>query len=163
MDIILKFSLVILLALIAYEDIRSRQIRLVLLILSFITLLGYLSTQFSADMLLQRSFFNLVYIMFLCLCIILYISFKHRRPNFNLNRYLGTGDILFWIILVPYFDLILFALFFVISLLVSLFLHMVFTKKNELIPLAGYQSICFIFYLILEPYLSIGFSYNIFF
>lgn len=73
-----------------------------------------------------------------------YFLIKQKRIVKITNVYLGLGDILFLLSISPLFSLISYLVFYVLSLFVTLIASLVYisvTKKQLLIPLAGFQAI----------------------
>jgi hypothetical protein len=60
------------------------------------------------------------------------------------NESIGIGDISLFIALCFAFPVVSFSIFFVCSLFFSLFIHLVFNRNKDTIPLAGFMSLFFI-------------------
>ena len=67
------------------------------------------------------------------------------------NQYLGLGDILFWAVMVFAFSPLNFIVYFITSVLFSLVCFGLFVRgENRTIPLAGFQSLFFVFLIVLR-------------
>ncbi|WP_437921182.1 hypothetical protein [Sphingobacterium sp. LRF_L2] len=135
---------------IAWEDFRWRMVHLWWYPMLLIGLCG-LSMRFIGiyELLLQMGF-NLVFVGLLLLLLTLYFSVKEGKLVFIFDRYLGWGDVLFFLAITPYFDLQEYILFTILTLIVSLIFTPLFFHiqgKDQHIPLAGMQSACLLLYL----------------
>ena len=149
MIILIKIILLISLLLILYQDIKQRQIWVILLPIFAVTgsLLFYYSTMTS--FFLYSILINLALVGVLILINYLFAKFILKMSLFK--EALGIGDVLFFIAFAMSFPTISFINFFVFSLLFSLVLQMMlklFSKEKKqitednfnTIPLAGYMS-----------------------
>ncbi len=129
-----------------YQDIKSREVHVILLLSAF--LFSWLRQLFLYGW-EPRAVVNIcVNIAFVCSLFALVCSYAILRYKIRLNaiwRYLGEGDVLFWLSIVPLFFPHEFFLHFVASLFTALLLHyclrVVKSYSPATIPLAGFQSL----------------------
>ncbi len=100
-------------------------------------------------------FHNLVkvflFVLINIIVLIIYYSFKYKTFVNPINNFLGVGDILFFIAVMPLFNLLNYMLYFITGLIFSLvfyFVYRLFFKKNGTIPLAGFLSLYLIIILL---------------
>ena len=144
----LKILTMLVLLGITYEDVRYRLVRFVLYLILVTLVLIQRFQYVSLNEFLDYSGINLIYIVLLLAAISIYLYVKYGRFQ-NLMLFFGVGDILLWIILACWFDTVEFIIFNSISLIVALLLHVVLTKfsfykAQKTVPLAGFQSLCFL-------------------
>lgn len=93
---------------------------------------------------------NFLFVATQLLGITIYIRFREKRWVWMGDKYLGLGDILFFLIPLILFAPINFVLFFMISLFIGILVYTfikVSLNKNITIPLAGLQALMLIVYL----------------
>lgn len=135
---------------IALEDFKWRIVHLWwYLVLS--TGLGGLSVASKGMMdTLSMVIWNVVFILLLLMVLTTYLSLKERKAVFPFDRYLGWGDVLFFVCVALYLDLATFIMFMIVSLVAALAIAPIIFKwqgKQKHIPLAGIQAICLMLYL----------------
>lgn len=145
----------LLLLVIAVQDIRKRTIHLILLVLVF--LFSLIINHFEKELELRFIVTNMVFIFLNISGLFLYYIIKTKRLLNPLKDKIGLGDVIFFIAITPLFNLNVFALFFIVSLAASLLLHIFISKKkkHQTVPLAGYLSIFLIFFLLSDKFLDI--------
>lgn len=92
---------------------------------------------------------NMLFITLQWLGVSLYFSFKHQTWVNITDRYLGLGDLLFFVAITPLFSPLHFCLFFIGALLVTLLFaggYHYGIKPITTIPLAGAMSLCWMGY-----------------
>lgn len=92
---------------------------------------------------------NAALLAYLALGILVYLRIKTRRWTNPLNKYIGSGDLLLFIGLTPLFDLKIYLLITLCSLLISLVWWgavMIFRRGRSSVPLAGIIGIVFCFW-----------------
>lgn len=129
---------ILFLALITIQDFRERMVYWILFPLAAISLglyahLDYLNS--GRDILI-----NFLYILFVGFFLVGYMLFKKYRIENILKKFLGLGDMLFFGVIAVALPSVVFALFFLLSLLLSLGLGLT-ALKGSTIPLAGCQSV----------------------
>lgn len=137
----LKLLLVVVFAIVLYQDFKSRLVYWFLYpvigILAFAVQLYNVPTTVA----LFNLGFNLLFVAIILGVACLYIRF--RKLDF-LNS-IGIGDVLFFVFISGTFSIVSFLILFVFALLFSLILHFVLSNKKEYhtVPLAGYMSLFF--------------------
>lgn len=152
--------LTILLLAICWQDVRERQVSLLFLLL----LIGGCLLRFMLSP--EPYFFPLINSFFLLLqggAIMLYLLLRYR--SLRIGKFLGAGDVLFWLACLWCFSPLNFLLFFIASLLGALLLHLLLRKlishyEQMAIPLAGYQGIFLILAFVLEAVSPAWGTYN---
>lgn len=150
-------SIVILLFL-AYQDVRSRGVSWILFpVLFLLFLLKTLQVKSVSQML---TYFGLNILMLLAVLALLTLYFFIREGKIQniVDRYLGLGDICFWLVSAVCFAPVNFVLFFLASLILSLIIHLIVSQiqKDQTVPLAGYQSLCLIVLVVFSNIYSSG-------
>lgn len=149
-----------LLLVLCWQDVRERKVSLLLLLL----LIGLCMGRF----LLSSGPFEypLINSLFLLIqggAVFVYLLLRYR--NLQLSRYLGAGDLLFWLACLWCFSPLNFLLFFILSLLGALVLHggsrlLMKAYEQGLVPLAGFQGLFLIFAFLLESLIPDWSTYN---
>lgn len=139
-------------SIIVYQDFKSREISWWTLPFLFVFLvISKLNLFFLSELLILVSV-NCGVITIQFMFVSLYFSLKKRKPTNIFNTYIGVGDLLFLFAVSPLFEPLYFVLFEIISLTAVLVgtLLFGFIKKgwSFKIPLAGFQSILLIIYLV---------------
>jgi chromate transport protein ChrA len=157
--LLLKIFLITSLFLILYQDFKERAVWWFLFPV-FGIVAGLLHLNESLSFLFFKSLlFNLT-----AIGIILVISFFYTRFKMKINflkEAMGLGDIIFFLALTLAFPTNTFIVLFVFSLIFSLMLHLVISRKQKdtTIPLAGYASL-FLICIYLSSWL--GFYNNLY-
>ncbi len=141
---IIELLIIITLTLITYQDITQRAV--IWFLFPLVAVLGgffYLANTSIISTALIFISINLSIIFFILLIVWFYSHFKLKK---ELNTTLGNGDIFLLIGLAFCFPVDTFIITLTSSLILSLILHLLFTKKST-VPLAGFMSIYYsIFY-----------------
>ena len=143
--------------LIAYQDIKDREIHL----LAFLLFLGGAISMYFFNPLpdyWKSSLINLGFVFFMLLAV--YLIFRLRGKQLRINKELGLGDILMLGILCFWFNAEQFIFFYALSLslfslLALLFIRLRKADKDYPIPLAGGLAI---FFLLFFPFRNILWS-----
>lgn len=135
---------------IAYEDIRFRFVRIMLFpVLATVLILDRIYAM-SSGMLVANVIVNLLYLCILLGLTVLYVKLRKREAKFSFRQSIGSGDLFFLSVLACWFDPVNFIIFITVSLAVALCLHLIlircsqFYRAKETVPLAGFQSLCFL-------------------
>lgn len=150
--LVVRIIIFAILVVIFYDDWRHRSLRLVFLPVLF-GLLGFLRFQDAEPFLLVTNFFlNLAYLAIVGALVILYLRIRRKINVRDLSRYIGAGDLLFLMTIAVWFDMPEFVLFCAISFACALVFHLIvrWRWKMDTIPLAGYQSLCFLVVLLIQ-------------
>lgn len=124
-----------------FQDLKSRQIHVILPVGVFFTS-GYLYVDrygFNFKMVL----FNIVFFLTTFLGLTLYMSIKHKTILNPFKHYFGLGDLIFFLSITPMFVLYNYIVFFIISMVFSMVLFLVFKPKlkEPTVPLAGFSAL----------------------
>lgn len=148
MSAIIILTLLICLGLIVVQDVRYREIHIILpLIIFFISLLN-LYQQHYLDYripLLNIGFFLLIFVV-----LVSYMSLKSRMFLNPFSNYFGLGDLLYFIAIAPLFIVYNYVMFFICSMLFSIVLYLLFKKwmRHSTIPLAGLSALLLMLFII---------------
>jgi hypothetical protein len=141
MFLLVDAGLIVLLAIVLFQDFRTRQISwyLIPLLLSLFIFKAFFLLSLSE--ITRNSLFNFIFILLQLLALTAYISFKKKKLTNIINTYIGIGDVLFFIVICLSFSPANFILFYVLSnviILISFLAYNIITKKSSKeIPLAG--------------------------
>lgn len=143
---ILQIVLILIFLLIFYQDIKHREVTWFLFLFIFFISFLIAYTRLPIRVIIIYNLINLLLVSTILLSTTLYFSIRKKRLLNIVNKQIGLGDIVFFYSVIPLFSPLNFTLFFIISLLFSLVLHISFkktynTNHTSLIPLAGYMSI----------------------
>ncbi|MDR1678836.1 MAG: hypothetical protein LBR81_03570 [Prevotellaceae bacterium] len=156
MELALNMVIVLLLAALIYQDFKSRSVLWVIfpVLIIFQFFLSY--KLIGWDELWRNTVVNLMLLALQFLLLTLYFSFRNARWTNIINKYIGAGDVFFFVFLSLAFSPFNFIAFFVVSLLAILIIYFLIVRKNlkkHKIPLLGAMSIAYLPVLCVE-YLS---------
>jgi hypothetical protein len=141
-------------AIIAFQDFKSREISWWSILLLFI-LMWFESAIQNYDK-LQYSIINLIVFIIELLFVSCYFSIKSKRVVNILKGHLGLGDVLFFIVLVPFFNPISFLFFQIVGLVLVLLGSLIYGLFRSdwafKIPLAGVFAIFLVIKVILQHF-----------
>ncbi|MHC0446369.1 hypothetical protein ACWA1F_13245 [Flavobacterium sp. 3-218] len=137
----LKLILIILFALVLYQDYKSRMVYWFLYPIIGIFAFAIQVNAVPVSVALVNFGFNLLFVVFLLSVTAIYIKFK----KLDFRNTIGIGDVLFFVFIAASFSIVSFWVLFVFALIFSLLLHLILTAKKEpaTVPLAGYMSLFF--------------------
>lgn len=139
MDWLFLLGLMITLLLIFLQDLKRREIHIMLPISIFL-----ISTRlvFENEEKWRIIAGNIVFFMVTFLITVVYMSLKSKKILNPFQHYFGLGDLLFYISITPLFYLYNYVVFFISSLIFTIVIQVVFKSfVKEKIPLAGLASI----------------------
>jgi hypothetical protein len=145
MSLLVSFISIILLGILFYQDVKSREFSAVLLPGLFVLFIFYnLKLLTWAEYWLNIQF-NLIFTIAVFVVLVLYISIKNKKLINISKAHLATGDILFYLTCAFLFSFINFVfVFFVITPFLTILgiglLKLFKVKLREEIPLAGVQA-----------------------
>ncbi len=85
---------------------------------------------------------SLFFLVIVLIGLFLYLSLKFKKIINPIDHFIGLGDLVFFIAVLPLFYKSTYVLFFITGMLFSIISHLLFTKDKEAhVPLAGYLSI----------------------
>jgi len=142
-EIAFKAAIIILLAIIFWQDTKDRMVTWILYPLAGILfyMLNAKYTDYYTAIINTAINLSLIIII---VAIAYFYSILILKKQF-VNGSIGIGDLLFFMFLPFAFSTVAFIILFVFSLLFSLTLHMYFKNKstNKTVPLAGYMALFF--------------------
>jgi hypothetical protein len=145
---------IICLLLISYQDIRYRSVPVYIFSVAFISALVIQYDRCGMDQLfVWQIICNSIFIVLNFLFVFLYVKKVKKIP---LKDAIGLGDLVFYMVLIPFLNTPAFMYFHIVSLMLVLITYPMLKNKlsliNRSIPLAGLQACCLIFFLILFEY-----------
>ena len=137
----LKLILLIVFALVLYQDFKSRLVYWFLYPIIGILAFAIQLHNLPLSIALTNLGGNLIFVVLILAVSMIYARFR----KLNFKNTIGIGDILFFLFIAGTFSIVSFLILFVFSLLFSLILHLVLNNKKEqsTVPLAGYMSLFF--------------------
>jgi hypothetical protein len=151
------FFLLVSLGFVLYQDIKDRAIHIGLPILIFA--IGIVINYNMAHLSFIGFLYNIGFIAINMIGLVGYYSLKSKSLVNPIDKFIGLGDLMFFMAITPLFNLKPFILFFISGLLFSLIIHAIVTifKKTKTIPLAGYLSLFLMLYVITKDVLKMNF------
>ncbi len=141
------------LLLIAYQDLKSYTVSWIIFPVLIIVMLASGLRQIEFKTLLINAISNLGIVAVQLVLLSAYFSIKEKRFINIINTKIGLGDVLFFIAICMAFSTLNFILFLFVSLVFSLMLAILLNQKTRLqsrIPLAGYMSISYIIFMMIQ-------------
>lgn len=137
----LKLLLLIVFALVLYQDFKSRLVYWFLYPIIGILAFAIQLHNLPLSIALTNLGGNLIFVVLILAVSMIYARFR----KLDLKNTIGIGDVLFFLFIASTFSIVSFLVLFVFSLLFSLILHLVLSNKKEqlTVPLAGYMSFFF--------------------
>lgn len=150
---LISILLILVLLIILWQDIKYRQIHVLLpFIIFLVTLYNYTLIKIPFLEILK----NIAFLLLNFTIMTTYISIKNKQIINPFQNHIGLGDFVFFMAICPLFLLYNYILFFICSLLFSIVVFFIFqkwmTQKN--IPLAGFVSIFLISLILIEHFSS---------
>ena len=98
--------------------------------------------------------YNAVFFLITFSVMVAYMTLKNKKLQNPFAEYFGLGDLLFYLAITPLFYLEQYVLFFIISMLFSAVLFILFKRKlnQATIPLAGFSAILLLAVLCSDRY-----------
>ncbi|WP_419698999.1 hypothetical protein [Mucilaginibacter sp. NFX135] len=150
MQFYLQILVLLLLGLVWIQDLRYRAVSWIIFpfLLGGMALLRWISGETFADVWPQL-LSNIGLLLMILLLLTLYIWIKSRRLVNITKQYLGSGDILFFLVLACSLSVLNFYFFFVTSLFCIALVQAAWStiNKNKQIPLAGLQALFLMLFL----------------
>ncbi len=140
LDILLGGSLFM----IFIQDLKDRAVSVYLLTL---TLVLSVIRFYIACSLVEFVLINIAFVFIQFIGIVSYVYIKNKT-FYLFKKFLGGGDVFFWGCLVFLFSPLNFLFFFVASFCFSILIYYCFISAEKTIPLAGFQSISALVFLI---------------
>lgn len=139
---------------IIYQDLTYRKIHIALPVVLMLLLI--VGTYRNGNLNINSMLEILMFLILNMIGIFVYFSFKNKKIVNPFAKYIGLGDILFLIAILPLFILRTYMLFFITGMLFSLLLYLIFKNRLKFnsIPLAGYLSLYLATLMILNTFLE---------
>lgn len=154
MELTLLFILLGLLALVVFQDFKSRNISWFLIPLLLVVFITRAILKIDIQEFITYSGINLAIIVLNLLGVTFLVWLKEKKLKNIVDTYLGFGDILFFLVLTTVFSPLNFIVFYLGSIILITLIYgsiILFNKqKNTLIPLAGAMSVLLILVLIAD-------------
>lgn len=159
----LSILLVALLAVVVYQDFKSRAMSWFLIPILFVLAAFKAFHQLQLSDIINYMLINLSILVINLLGVALLVSIKEKKFTNIIDTYLGLGDILFFVVLSVVFSPFNFILFYLGSISILTLVYGSITllrKKQILVPLAGAMSLMLMVVLITEQATTIFNCYN---
>ncbi|MBI2281707.1 MAG: hypothetical protein HYU68_13615 [Bacteroidetes bacterium] len=154
MELTILTILLGLLAVVVFQDFKSRSISWFLIPLLFVAFIGSAILKIDVQEFILYSGINLSIIVMNLLGVTLFVWLKEKKLKNIVDTYLGLGDILFFLVLTTVFSPLNFIVFYLGSIMLITIIYgyiILFNKqKNTLIPLAGAMSVLLMMVLVAD-------------
>jgi len=155
-------SLMVLLVILAYQDIKSREISWWLLPLILII---HLISQAKIDHnFWQNTLLNLGFVLLNWTLVSIYFSMKKKKFVNIIDSHLGLGDLLFLVVCAFVFSVPNFLFFLCLGFSTALLFYVLYLKrikrKEESIPLAGVMALLLALILVLDQFYALQLADN---
>jgi hypothetical protein len=153
MSHLLNTVIILLLVVLIYQDFTQRAVNWLLLFFLILCQFGLTYLMVGIEDLFFNIGINAMLLIFQMLLLTIYFSLRSRHLTNIINKFIGIGDILFFVFLSMAFSPFNFILFFILSLLLILIVYVVVMKgriKQYKIPLLGNMSIIYLIMLAIE-------------
>jgi len=145
--IIIDITIIVLLLILAYQDFRYRAVSWILLVLAVVPLVINAAGTLHYKDIIFNFLINAGFVVIQFLSVTLYFSLKNRSLTNIFNRYIGTGDVIMFMIMCIAFSPVNFIVFTTLGLFLLTIIYginYIIYKTNKLIPLAGCMSLILI-------------------
>ncbi len=146
----LYISVLAVLMLIFYQDMRYRGVSWFLFPAALLLLLGISFTERSLGVFWNESLLNLSFLGIQMLLLTVWFHFKKVSLRELWKNYIGLGDLLFFLVAALALPFPVFPLFMVFSLVLSVVLALV-VFRGKTVPLAGLQSLFLALLYVMKP------------
>jgi|GEM_PF-458730 hypothetical protein len=145
--LVLKFSAIILLvvlAIVVYQDIKFRLIHIVLPLL--ITCSAMFSVSTNKTTTTNNIASNSAFFIISLLIVVIYMSLKNKKILNPFKHYFGMGDFLFFVAITPLFHIFNYIVFFILAMLFAIVAHTLTQQfsNDKTVPLAGFAALLLI-------------------
>lgn len=139
---------------IVYQDFKYRLISIYAIVGFGISCSGLFLLTHSLQNLLENSIFCAVYFLFCYLILHLFYFLKTKRFQKIIDKKIGWGDILLFLIIGSCISPVELIYFFTASFVIALLFQIFFQRKNREIALAGIVAICYTVFAAVDQILS---------
>jgi hypothetical protein len=149
--LIFDVPLLLLFAIIAYQDFRQREVSWYLFPITFIVIVLRALSELELYQLYNYFGINLLFITLQIAVLFIVYAIKNKKITNIINRYIGMGDLILFILLCASFSPILFGVFLLTSLILLTISFSIIQKISNIkngkttVPLAGGLSVAYIF------------------
>jgi hypothetical protein len=143
-------SLLLVFLIITIEDMKHRAVHLFWFPIVLVLTLSYAYPLVGWEALVRHLLVVAVFLSIQAFLLVLYFMLKHKKWINMTDQYIGWGDVLFMVVIIPLFSPLSYILFYVVSLLITIMVVLMFQlirKPITFIPLAGIQS-CFLMFVL---------------
>lgn len=156
MNLVLIISILGILLFVFYQDVKYRQIHIVLPILIFLNSFYFLTKKNFENY--QILLYNVIFVVLTISLLVIYMSIKNKSFLNPFTHYFGLGDLLFFISITPLFITYNYILYFIFSMVFSAVLQSFFSKvmKEKTVPLAGFCALFLILIITKDLIFSFG-------
>lgn len=152
-DLVLLLPLVVLII----SDLKHREINLLWLAVFAAGSIVLSLKSFSLDGMLRNVAFNTILLLYLNLCMVIYLRLRYKRWLNPYEEYIGWGDVGFFVSISPLFGLREYIILLIIScssgFIVGLFLKYKHHKKAVTIPMVSVMGLVLCGYIFYKDFL----------
>lgn len=160
--------LLVLFAIIAYQDFRQREVVWYVFPIIFVVIVLKALNEIAFPELVNYFGINVLFVTLQMAVLFMFYAIKNRRFVNIIDRYIGLGDLILFVLLCASFSPILFGLFFITSLIlltiVFIIVQLTHSKNNNAgrptVPLAGGLSVSYIVVIIAGFFITDFNMYN---
>jgi prepilin signal peptidase PulO-like enzyme (type II secretory pathway) len=134
---------------IAYQDFRTRLISVWIIILFTVFNTGVYVSFYSFRHLFENSFFLVCYLALLFCVLQLYFYIKHKKFERIIDKSVGLGDVLLFIVIGCCLEPPVMIYFFTLSFIAGVLFYL-FRKNTKTVPLAGITVLLYLIYEVAE-------------
>lgn len=156
MNLALIISILGILLFVFYQDVKYRQIHIVLPILIFLNSFYFLTKKNFINH--QILLYNVTFVILTISLLVIYMSIKNKSFLNPFTHYFGLGDLMFFIAITPLFITYNYILYFIFSMVFSAVLQSLFNKvmNAKTVPLAGFSALFLILIITKDLIFSFG-------
>lgn len=156
MNLALIISILGILLFVFYQDVKYRQIHIVLPILIFLNSFYFLTKKNFINY--QILLYNVIFVVLTISLLVIYMSIKNKSFLNPFANYFGLGDLMFFIAITPLFITYNYILYFIFSMVFSAVLQSLFSKvmNAKTVPLAGFSALFLILIITKDLIFSFG-------
>ena len=157
MQWLLLLMIAIVLLTMAFEDFKNRTVHAVLFPVLFLLSFVYAFYHLDGYAILKNIGISFCFLALQGILLVLYFVIKHKQWINITDGYLGWGDVLFMLAILPFFSPLTYVLFYLSSLTVTIIfvlMYKIVVKEMKFIPLAGIQALCLLIVLHYHQFVS---------
>ena len=151
---IVRLIILVLLAVVLFQDLKSRSVLWVIFpLLSIVLIINRILQHETNGTIVVATGYNLIFLFLQLILLTLYFSARNKKWINITEGMLGWGDILFLAVIAVYCSTLNFILFYIVSLILVVMIWMalqVFSQTSRQVPLAGLQAAMFTLLLVTD-------------